>query len=176
VIILLNGPFGVGKTTTARLLVERLAGARLYNPEQVGTLVRAAVRPFLPVPDYQELAAWRWLVPQGARLARVGARGPLVVPITVWRRDYLHQLTAALRHVDPELLRVQLTASEAVLRGRILGRPEAQGGHAWGLAHLASGLAMAADSAFGVPVPTDGLAPSEVVDVLMMLVRTRSRV
>ena len=35
VILFLNGPFGIGKTTTAHLLVERLPGALLYDPELV---------------------------------------------------------------------------------------------------------------------------------------------
>ena len=35
-IILINGPFGIGKTTTARLLVRRLPGAVVYNPEHTG--------------------------------------------------------------------------------------------------------------------------------------------
>jgi hypothetical protein len=170
-IVFLNGPFGIGKTTTARLLVVRLPGARLYNPERVGTVVRAVVRPFRAVPDYQNLAAWRWLVPQGARLVRLGARGPLVVPMTVWRRDYFQQLTDGLRRVDPDLRCVQLTASEETLRGRILARPETQGGHGWSLSHLPTGLAMARDPAFGAPVRTDGRSPAEVADAVLALCR-----
>ena len=34
-VLWLNGTFGVGKTTTARLVVERAAGVRVYDPERV---------------------------------------------------------------------------------------------------------------------------------------------
>jgi adenylate kinase family enzyme len=40
-IIWLNGTFGAGKTTTARELVATTPGARLFDPELVGYLLRA---------------------------------------------------------------------------------------------------------------------------------------
>jgi len=36
-IILINGSFAVGKTTTAELLVQRLYHCMLYDPEIVGS-------------------------------------------------------------------------------------------------------------------------------------------
>jgi AAA domain len=175
VIVFLNGPFGVGKTTTARLLVQRLLGARFYDPETLGAVVRAVVRPFRPVPDYQDLAVWRFLVPHAARVAAVGAVGPLVVPVTVWRGEYYAQLRDGLQRIDPDLRCFQLVASEAVLRRRILSRPNAEGGHAWCLAHLPAGLAMALDPAFGIPVQTDGRSAADVAGVLAALIGAASR-
>ena len=59
--ILINGSFGVGKTTVARALRRRLPGAALFDPEWVGlTLMRM---PGYNQSDFQHLVAWRrWSV------------------------------------------------------------------------------------------------------------------
>ena len=171
--ILLNGPFGVGKTTTARLLVERLPGARLYDPERAGAMIRAIVRPFRPVPDYQDLALWQRLAPMGARAFAARTSGPLVIPMTLWRRGDCERFVARLRRDERRLLHIQLVASEDVLRRRILTRPDSEGSHAWCLTHLEAGLAMARDPAFGTPVRTDGRAPGEVSGSILALLPAR---
>ena len=39
-IIMLNGAFGVGKTSTALLLKSKLPNSMIYDPEMVGYLLR----------------------------------------------------------------------------------------------------------------------------------------
>jgi methionine aminopeptidase len=39
-ILLINGAFGVGKTTVARLLTQKFRRAVLYDPEHVGVILR----------------------------------------------------------------------------------------------------------------------------------------
>lgn len=58
-IVLVNGPFGIGKSTTAALIAER-RNARLIDLELVGTLVRAFG--VAPQPDYQDSPVWSALV------------------------------------------------------------------------------------------------------------------
>lgn len=174
-IVFLNGPFGVGKTTTARLLVERLPDARIFNPERVGIVVRAVVRPLNPAADYQDTHAWRLLVPLVARLLAVETGGPLIMPMTVWRRDYFDEMVVRLRRVDRDLRCIQLTASANILQQRIFARLDAEGGHAWCFAHLEAGLAMAKDPAFGVRVTTDGRSPAEVAEAVRRLLRVELR-
>jgi len=48
VVILLNGAFGVGKTTVARRLVERLPAGAFYDPERIGFVLRRLPR-FVPM-------------------------------------------------------------------------------------------------------------------------------
>jgi predicted kinase len=166
-IIFLTGPFGVGKSTVARLLVERVPGAILYDPEPVGALLRDLLGPVEQVSDFQEYGVWRALVVDLARRVAETYGRPLVIPMTVWRRDYFEAITGGLRQIDPALLCVRLTASREVLLGRILGRPDADGPHAWCLAHLEVGLAAAADPAFGVEVSTEGRTPTEIADAIV---------
>jgi len=68
-IVFLNGPFGVGKSTTARILTTLLPHAVHYNPEHIGAGLRTALGP----PNGRRTTRTcrvRWLVPLGARLYR----------------------------------------------------------------------------------------------------------
>jgi len=168
-ILFLTGPFGIGKTTTAEVLVERMPGALLYDPEIVGACLQAIVRPIDEVGDFQDLAVWRRLVVDVAHLLIETYGRSLVVPMTVWRHDYFIAITDGLRRIDPALLCVRLTVSEDVLRQRILTRPDGDGPHDWCLTHLDVGLRAARDPAFGVEVHTDQRTPSDVADAIMAL-------
>ncbi len=166
-LIWLNGPFGVGKTSAAAALVKRLPGALLYDPELVGAMLRRMVGDVDPVWDFQDLAAWRALVPETARLLRDSYRRTLVMPLTVWRRDYFDELAAALRMVDNDLRCFRLTAAERVLRARIIGRPISEGPHDWCIAHIPTGLALMRDAAFGEAVTTDSRSPDQVAEAIV---------
>src|SRR6266568_7435520 len=76
-IIVVNGPFGVGKSTAAHLLVKRLPGAMLYDPEVIGFILRRVGRPLIKSADYQDLALWRGLTTWGAWIrSYAGYGGP----------------------------------------------------------------------------------------------------
>jgi hypothetical protein len=71
VILLLNGAFGIGKTTVARALVTRMPGSVLFDPEMIGIpLQRVARAVGRTVEDFQDLRTWRSLAVLGLRLAR----------------------------------------------------------------------------------------------------------
>ena len=65
-IIWLNGTFGAGKTTTGRQLAERLANARLFDPEEVGYLLMRTLEDH-EFRDFQDLAPWRNWSPSSPR-------------------------------------------------------------------------------------------------------------
>jgi hypothetical protein len=119
VLIWLNEPFGVGKTSAAEALVKRLPAALLYDPELVGTMLRRMIGDVDPVSDFQDLAAWRGLVPEAARLLRDLYRCTLVMPMTVWRRDYFDELAGCVadRHRSSETLEQLQQNQESELRG-----------------------------------------------------------
>src|SRR5437870_10899043 len=125
-IVFLNGPFGVGKTTTARLLVERIPHARLYDPEHIGAFLRATLGKIERVNDYQDHRRWPRLTVEGARLLWVTSRRPLVIPMTIAQRERFEFITSRVRAISGDLLCVRLTASREVLTQRILGSTEGQ--------------------------------------------------
>lgn len=172
-IVHINGPFGIGKTTAARQLVAQIPGARLYDPEIVGALVRIIMRPIRSKSDFQDYKLWRFLTVMGA--SKVFRRGrPLIIPMTLWRPDYFTEITAGWRWADAAFYTFRLTASEEVLERRILNRPNAEGGHDWCLSHMQTGLAAARDPAFGIEIATDDLTPTEVANTIMDHLRPTS--
>ena len=166
-ILFLNGPFGVGKTSAARILVEKIPDAMLYNPEVIGHLLQRIVGPVKKVEDFQDYALWRRLVVRVARGLRAVSTKTLVIPMTVWRRDYFDPIVAGLRWVDPDLRCFRLTASEPELARRIASDADDTGAYGWRVSHAEVCLNALRDPAFGAEVPTDGLAPVEVADRIL---------
>lgn len=161
-ILFVGGPFGVGKTTTANLLVERLPNAMLYDPEEVGYPLRNVLSPVEELYDFQDYALWPKLVAEFAGHLKEEYEMNLVIPMTVTDRGRFEYIVSGLGEIDSNLHLFRLTASEDELRRRILARPESEGGHEWCLSHMESGLAMSADSSFGREIRTDERMPGEV--------------
>jgi hypothetical protein len=162
VIIWLNGPFGVGKTTTARALVQQLRRAMIFDPEVFGIALRHTVADFETTADFQDLRAWPALVFETARVLHTTYARTLIVPLTVLDPAAADALAAGLARVDSPCLRFRLIAPEAVLRARILDRPDAEGPHTWCLDHLEAGLRLMSTASFGAAVPTQQRSPEDV--------------
>jgi hypothetical protein len=161
-ILFLNGPFGVGKTTVARLLARKLPHAMLYDPEAIGFVLRRTLGPFTKVEDYQDYSFWPTVIIGGARLFKTVSGRTLLIPMTMWRRSVFDPVVAGLRRVDPNLRCFRLTAPREVLVKRISSDTEDKGAHAWRASHVETCLEAMRDPAFGTEVQTEGLAPAAV--------------
>jgi hypothetical protein len=97
VIVWINGPFGVGKSTVAALLNEAWPEATLFDPEYLGFLLRRWQPAGAVVRDFQDLSVWRRLVRETATgLVRNFGR-PLVVPMTLLRPAYFDEIVGGIR-------------------------------------------------------------------------------
>ncbi|MBM7802449.1 adenylate kinase [Curtobacterium luteum] len=115
-IVWVNGTHGVGKTTTSRLVQERLPGSHLLDAEKVGETLMD-VSPSLPwTGNFQDWDPWRPLVVETARRVLDFAGGTLVMPMTVLVEPYWREISGGLAaygipvrhfvlHADPETLR-----------------------------------------------------------------------
>ena len=162
-IVFLNGAFGVGKTSTARVLHAALSGSVVFDPEWVGSMLMATLgdRPDWP-PDYQLLPAWRRIVVSTVNELRREYDETLIVPMTVLRVEVWRDLSSGFREADADLRAFRLTATEATLRARIVGRPEDEGPHDWCLGHMPAALAALRDEEYGTEMPTDERTPEEI--------------
>jgi hypothetical protein len=136
-ILWLNGPFGVGKTATARSLAAERPAWRIFDPETGGYMLVANLR-VLDVADFQDLAAWRSLVPLVAAEVASLTAADLIAVQSVLSEHYWTELRAGMAEAGLDLFHVLLDCDEAALRSRIRADEVERGAEQWRLDHLAA--------------------------------------
>lgn len=90
-IIWINGPFGAGKTTLAERLRDRRPKSLIFDPEEIGFVVKETV----PIPasgDYQDLPLWRGLTIAAVSEIRRNYSQDIIIPMTLVHPDYLTEI------------------------------------------------------------------------------------
>ena len=133
-IIMLNGTFGVGKTTIAAALQQHLPRAVIFDPESVGTLVRNLMNGVRTgsedTDDFQDILLWRSLTTATAKGLYEQYGRPLIIPMTLVHPDCLTTIHSALAQIA--LVRhFCLQAPLAVIRERLLERGDDVDEWAW---------------------------------------------
>jgi predicted kinase len=181
-IVVINGSFGVGKTTIAKLLRRSLPGSAIYDPERVGFVLKR-----LPEwiklkgagsDDYQNIVLWRRSAVAGVRLFRLFASGPVIVPMAFSRRDYFEEVVTGIEPFDSQLRVFCLRASLATIRKRLVERgTKIEGpGTEWIARRIIECVEAHNDPHFGVPVDTEGRSATEVsADIIEKLHLQTSR-
>jgi chloramphenicol 3-O-phosphotransferase len=157
VIVLLNGAFGIGKTTVAREVVKRALGIPLQHAARV--LGRAA-------PDFQDLPAWRSLTVQGLRVARLGWR-VIVVPMAISNANYLAELRSGISQFEPRLLHFCLMAPVEVVHDRLRARGANPVEQSWQFRRAAECCAVHGRDVFATHVDAARSSPQQLATELL---------
>lgn len=148
-ILLLNGAFGIGKTTVARALVPRLRRAVLFDPEIVGMVLQRLARVLgYRVEDFQDLTSWRRLTVAGLRLTRLFYPN-VVVPMAISNHAYLEEIHAGIRRFDTRLQQFCLIAPAEIVYGRLRRRRARPADEAWQFRRADECCAAHRDERFG---------------------------
>ncbi len=164
-ILLLNGAFGIGKTTVARLLVGRLGRAVLFDPEPIGVVLQRVTRVY----DFQDLRLWRRLTVAGLRVARLFYRN-VVVPMAFSNAEYLREIRDAARRIDPDVRHFCLVAPVEEVHARLRNRGEDPARSAWQYRRAAECCAVHGGAEFATQVPAAGRTPAEIADELASVI------
>ena len=113
--IWINGTFGVGKTTAGMALVDGLPALRQFDPEVVGYMLAHSLKD-QTFTDFQDLPAWRALVPATAVAIRRQTGQLLVAVQTVMRQEYWEEMKGTFSGLGEQIFHVVLDADEASLR------------------------------------------------------------
>jgi deoxyadenosine/deoxycytidine kinase len=132
-IVWLNGNFGAGKTTTARLLKDALP-ARLFDSEHIGYLLRPIIGD-VPCYDFKEWDPWRGLTIETARQVLEFVGGTLVIPQSVLQREYWTELTDGFAKADIPVHAFTLHADRDTFITRVEHDTEEPTAKQWRLDH-----------------------------------------
>lgn len=172
--IWLNGTFGAGKTSTAEQLLQRIPDSRLYDPEEIGTLLHRLL-PETADDDFQDIPAWRHLVAETAVVLHAHTGAQLITPMTLLHQKYASEIFDAVTAHGLPLTHILLHADTNELRVRITGHdmfpkdPQRnERVQAWRLDHLsdyAEALGWLQESAH--VIDTTHLTPSQTADAVL---------
>ncbi|KOO47247.1 AAA family ATPase [Viridibacillus arvi] len=131
-IILINGAFGVGKTSVAEQLHENLEESLIFDPEVVGYMLRHMLPNDIkekeaPSGDFQDFILWRKLFVETARCLHEQYGKTLIVPMTIRNFEYFTEIMKGLYKVDKEVYHFCLTATKETIHKRLLERGEVIG-------------------------------------------------
>jgi predicted kinase len=169
VILLLNGAFGIGKTTVARVLVSRLPRAVLYDPEWIGiALQRVARLAGREVEDFQDLRVWRRLTIAALRITRLGFRN-VIVPMAFSNAAYLQEVRAGIARFEPDQLHVCLVAPVDVVHARLRGRGTDPVRGSWQYRRAAECCALHGQHAFATQVNATGRNVEAIADEILRM-------
>lgn len=175
VIIWLNGTFGVGKTATARELVNTMSNARLFDAETVGYLLAATLQDH-EFSDFQDLPPWRTLVPVVTReIARFTGQH-LLATQSVLNETYWKELRQGFSQHALDVFHVVLHADLETLTQRINTDQDEQTARQWRLNHIGDYFAardwMEAEA--DLVIDTTALSAPEVASSILKVVRASS--
>jgi hypothetical protein len=169
-IILINGSFGVGKTTVAKLLCNSLRESVIYDPEWAGSVLMRLPKWIrlkgAGTDDFQDIALWRRSAVAGVKLFRLFAAGPVIVPMAFSRHDYFDEVVMGIKQFDSELRVFCLKASLPAVKKRLVERGTNIEG-AWIARRIVECVEAHHDARFGEPVDTEDRSPHEVTKYIV---------
>ena len=158
-IIWLNGPFGVGKTSVAASLRASMPDSIVFDPEVIGTLLHVLV-PTFRSRDYQDMALWRWLAREGPRLWQRTGR-VVIVPMTVMDEGHFAEVVESLR-LRADVRHFTLMASRDEIMRRLGSRADA----AWARERLDRAIRALSAPRFDEHIDTSDATASQVAALI----------
>lgn len=128
-VIMINGSFGVGKTTVADRLVTSIPNSMLYDPEEVGFMLRKIIpeqvkKPNEKTNDFQDLELWRELTVDVACSIHRTYKKSLIVPMTIYNKSYFKHINEGFKKFDQNTYHFCLLAEEGTIYDRLRNRGE----------------------------------------------------
>jgi broad-specificity NMP kinase len=177
-VILVNGSFGVGKTTVARALRDVLPSSTIYDPEYVGSVLRRLPQ-WVPLSgastdDFQDMPAWRRSAILGTRITCRLSSGPVIVPMTFDRPSYFDEVWGRICTLEPTARAFCLTATLPTIRKRLQSRGTDPDG-LWISRRVKECLSAHVDDRFGCRIDTENRGVDEVVSDIVERITLRRR-
>ena len=134
-IVWINGAFGSGKSTIADLLTKRLKPSYVYDPEQVGYFLWSVFPESMKRKgNFQHIPMWREFNYQILKYIYQQYDGVLIVPMTIYNRQYYEEIIGRLQADEIEVRHFILMAEKQTLIQRLVQRGESV--DSWAAQHI----------------------------------------
>ena len=116
-IIMINGAFGAGKTSVANELLRTVDDFMLFDPEVVGFMLRHIIPDDIKLAkertdNFQDLTMWSSLTVKVAEELQQTYKKNLIVPMTIYNKDYFRYIFDGFKKIDEETHHFCLTAKK----------------------------------------------------------------
>lgn len=164
---MVNGAFGVGKTTVAEALLKEIDNSMIYDPEEIGYMLRNVVPKDIQLQesktgDFQDLQMWMELTVETAARFITRYQMNLIVPMTLRNPEYFQYIYNGLKKLDEDMYAFCLTASKETIYQRLFNRGEQKG--AWCFHQTDACLEAFEQYDFGKSLSTENVSVSAIVE------------
>ncbi|TJY43849.1 ATP-binding protein [Cohnella pontilimi] len=169
-IIMINGAFGAGKTTTSSMLQPLIPNSMIYDPEEIGLMIRKVVPEEIRLKeeqtdDFQDIELWRILTVKIALEVRLKYKRHLIVPMTIYKSENFEYIYNGFRDIDKDIKHFCLKASEETIHKRLAIRGDKLDG--WSYKQTKKCVEALRSNRFQEHIETDNLATKEIVEIIL---------
>ena len=152
-IIWLNGAFGAGKTQTAFELHSRIPNSFVFDPEEIGFLLRKITPSAINESDFQDNRLWREFTYQSLQYLAETFEGIVIVPMTLVNLTYYDQIVGTLHRQSFPIHHFTLCASRETILRRLCRRGD--GVNSWAASQLDRCLNSLSNEIFAIHLDTE---------------------
>lgn len=172
-IIMINGAFGAGKTTTAQILQKYIPNSMIFDPEMIGYLLREIIPEEVRLEeertdDFQDMELWRTLTVKTLKEVKRKYNKDLIIPMTIYKSTNFEYILKEFQKIDNHLYHFCLMASEETIHQRLASRGDKEGG--WAYQQTKKCIDTLKSEAFNEHIITDQLSTNEIIDRILLRV------
>lgn len=167
---MINGAFGVGKTSVATGLIKKIPNSMLFDPEEVGFMLRNIIPKEIKATgedtgDFQDLDLWKKLTVTvaGDLVHKYGVN--LVVPMTIYNKEYFDYIYNGFMEIHKNTHHFCLSASLDTIHKRLEKRGEVKG--SWPFQQTTKCLKSFNENNFSEYIDTELYTVDEIVDIIL---------
>lgn len=164
-IIWINGSFGSGKTSVSLELNKRLVHSHIFDPEEVGFMIRDNIPANIGKDDFQDHFLWRKFNYELLKFMEQEYDGVIIVPMTIYNKDYFNEIIGRLKEEQVDVKHFTLITCEETLIKRLNNRGDH--GNEWVHSRVKTCVKAFSDEFFEGRIDTDVYGVEDIVEHIM---------